>query len=147
MERTWCLQSNSTRHIIVIVIICTVVTTTTVVLCNIFPLPFYDSVCVAVSHSTSPSKNWTEIDLIIIIFITDQQIGLMLNRDLQLSYRRFVQELLTSCGENPKVADIPIQVPSDMQHLKISPVTGLEWPRGFQKVKVPRFHDNGTGGW
>jgi len=29
----------------------------------------------------------------------------------------------------------------------ISPVTGLEWPRGFQKVKVPRFHDNGTGRW
>jgi hypothetical protein len=28
-----------------------------------------------------------------------------------------------------------------------SPVTGLEWPRGFQKVKVPRFHDNGTLWW
>ena len=28
---------------------------------------------------------------------------------------------------------------------KSSPVTGLEWPRGFQEVKVPRFHDNGTG--
>jgi hypothetical protein len=26
-------------------------------------------------------------------------------------------------------------------------VTGLEWPRGFQKVKVHRFHDNGTGWW
>ena len=23
----------------------------------------------------------------------------------------------------------------------------LEWPRGFQEVKVPRFHDNGTGRW
>ena len=30
---------------------------------------------------------------------------------------------------------------------QISPVTGLEWPRGFQEVKVPRFHDNGTGRW
>jgi hypothetical protein len=30
---------------------------------------------------------------------------------------------------------------------KISPVTGLEWPRGFQEVKVPRFHDNVTGRW
>jgi hypothetical protein len=29
----------------------------------------------------------------------------------------------------------------------ISPVTGLEWPRGFQEVKVPRFLDNGTGWW
>jgi hypothetical protein len=26
-------------------------------------------------------------------------------------------------------------------------VSGLEWPRGFQEVKVPRFHDNGTGWW
>ena len=25
-----------------------------------------------------------------------------------------------------------------------SPATGLEWPRGFQEVKVPRFHDSGT---
>jgi len=25
--------------------------------------------------------------------------------------------------------------------------TGLDWPRGFQVVKVPRFHDNGTGWW
>ena len=26
-------------------------------------------------------------------------------------------------------------------------ITGLEWPRGFQEVKVPRFHVNGTGCW
>ena len=30
-------------------------------------------------------------------------------------------------------------------HVKSSPITGLEWRRGFQKVKVLRFHDNGTG--
>jgi hypothetical protein len=30
---------------------------------------------------------------------------------------------------------------------KSTPVTGLEWPRGFQEIKVPRFHDNGTGWW
>jgi len=30
---------------------------------------------------------------------------------------------------------------------KSIPVTGLEWPRGFQEVKVPRYHDNGTGWW
>ena len=28
-----------------------------------------------------------------------------------------------------------------------SPVKGLDWPRGFQEVKVPRFHDNGTERW
>jgi hypothetical protein len=26
-------------------------------------------------------------------------------------------------------------------------IRGLEWPRGFQEVKVPRFHDNGIGWW
>ena len=30
---------------------------------------------------------------------------------------------------------------------KSSPITGPEWPRGFQEVKVPRFRDNGTGWW
>jgi hypothetical protein len=30
---------------------------------------------------------------------------------------------------------------------KAVPVTGLEWPRGFQEVKVPRLHDNGTRWW
>jgi len=28
-----------------------------------------------------------------------------------------------------------------------SPVTGLEWPKELQEVKVPRLHDNGTGWW
>jgi len=27
----------------------------------------------------------------------------------------------------------------------ISPITGLEWPRRFQEVKVPRLRDNGPG--
>jgi len=31
--------------------------------------------------------------------------------------------------------------------VKSRPVTGLEWPTGFQEVKIPRFHDNGTGRW
>jgi len=35
--------------------------------------------------------------------------------------------------------------PPDYNEGKSSPVTGLEWPRGFQEVKVPRLHDNGTG--
>jgi hypothetical protein len=30
---------------------------------------------------------------------------------------------------------------------KSCPVTGLDWSRGFQEVKVRRFHDNGTGRW
>jgi hypothetical protein len=35
----------------------------------------------------------------------------------------------------------------DSDTYKSSPVTGLEWPKGFQEVKVPRFHDNGTVWW
>jgi len=26
---------------------------------------------------------------------------------------------------------------------QISPITGLEWPKGFQEVKAPRIHDKG----
>jgi hypothetical protein len=33
----------------------------------------------------------------------------------------------------------------DILSNKSSPVTGLEWPRGFQEVKAPRFLDNDTG--
>jgi hypothetical protein len=32
-------------------------------------------------------------------------------------------------------------------NVKSNPFTGLEWPRGFQEVKVPSFHDDGTGWW
>ena len=30
---------------------------------------------------------------------------------------------------------------------KAVPVTGLESPKGFQEVKVLRFHDNGAAWW
>ena len=30
-------------------------------------------------------------------------------------------------------------------YIEKRPVTVLEWPRGFQEVKVPKFHCNGTG--
>jgi len=33
------------------------------------------------------------------------------------------------------------------RHGKDIPVTGLEWPRWFQEIKVPRLHDNGAGWW
>ncbi|XP_077286467.1 ABC-type transporter snustorr isoform X2 [Arctopsyche grandis] len=41
--------------------------------------------------------------------MSNQQIGLMLNRDLQFSYRDFAKDLFTACKENPKLGDIPIQ--------------------------------------
>ena len=43
------------------------------------------------------------------ITITDQQIGLILARELQYSYRDFAKDLLSSCDQNTKLADVPIQ--------------------------------------
>jgi hypothetical protein len=44
-------------------------------------------------------------------------------------------DLLTTAQDGGKVVSLS------------RPVTGLEWPREFQKVKVRRFIDNGTGWW
>lgn len=41
--------------------------------------------------------------------MSNQQIGIMLNRDMQYAYRSFAQGLLTDCGNNPKLGDVPIQ--------------------------------------
>ncbi|KAI4500327.1 hypothetical protein M0802_004744 [Mischocyttarus mexicanus] len=41
--------------------------------------------------------------------MSNQQVGLMLMRDLQYSYRDFAKNLLTACKENSKLADVPIQ--------------------------------------
>ena len=42
---------------------------------------------------------------------------------------------------------LPLMVSDHTLKRQSSPVTGLERPRGFQQVKVPTFHDNGTGWW
>ena len=46
------------------------------------------------------------------------------------------------------------KIPASHRYSKFSwwwahkgPITGLDRPRGFQEVKVPRFRDNGTGCW
>ncbi|XP_065372469.1 ABC transporter G family member 23 isoform X2 [Calliphora vicina] len=41
--------------------------------------------------------------------MSNQQIGVMLNRDIQLAYRDFAMGLLDQCGNNPKLGDVPIQ--------------------------------------
>lgn len=41
--------------------------------------------------------------------LSDQQIGLMLARNLQYSYRDFAKNLLSTCKQNTKLADVPIQ--------------------------------------
>jgi len=47
------------------------------------------------------------------------------------------------CNYNPK----ELQKSMIKGKGKAVPFTGLGWPRGFQEVKVPRFHDNSTGWW
>ena len=49
------------------------------------------------------------------------------------------------CVTNPILVPVPCVTNQYNGKRKRSPVTGLEWPRGFQEVKVPRFHDNSTG--
>ncbi|ALC47216.1 CG9990 [Drosophila busckii] len=41
--------------------------------------------------------------------MSNQQIGVMLNRDIQLAFRDFAMGLLGQCGNNPKLGDVPIQ--------------------------------------
>jgi hypothetical protein len=46
-----------------------------------------------------------------------------------------VPDFLTTAQDGGKVVSLS------------SPVTGLEWPRGFQEIKAPRFLDNETVWW
>jgi len=73
-----------------------------------------------------------------------------------LSLQEPLRENVTSDNQDPSVNYIWITNLKSLKSLnkcslnkttKSSPVTGLDWPRGFQRVKVPRFHDNGTGWW
>ncbi|XP_031843264.1 ABC-type transporter snustorr isoform X3 [Nomia melanderi] len=41
--------------------------------------------------------------------MSNQQVGLMLARNLQYSYRDFAKDLLSACDQNTKLADVPIQ--------------------------------------
>jgi len=54
-------------------------------------------------------------------------------------------ESITNVVQTNKFPFLPVSLPFFTG--KSSPVTGPEWPRGFQEVKIPRFRDNGTGWW
>ena len=53
----------------------------------------------------------------------------------------FVESMLRTAGTTR------VECVLTTDYSRKSPVTGLEWPRGFQEIKVLRFHDNGTGRW
>ena len=59
----------------------------------------------------------------------------------------FLRCKFAKLGKASCVAFRVIKTAQSVVVYKSSPVTGLEWSRGFQEVKVPRFHDNGTGRW
>ena len=65
--------------------------------------------------------------------------------DLKLSLYRAVDKSLARPGKKQVTAigDFDVHILKG----KAVPFTGLEWPRGFQEVKFPRFLDNGTKWW
>ncbi|XP_055389229.1 ABC transporter G family member 23 isoform X2 [Condylostylus longicornis] len=50
-----------------------------------------------------------ESELKVWLDMSNQQIGILLNRDLQYAYRDFAMGLLEDCDYNPKLGDVPIQ--------------------------------------
>jgi len=56
---------------------------------------------------------------------------------------------VSRCNETKIASHLnPILLTPHLLYIYVrSPFTGPEWPRGFQEVKVPRLHDNGTGWW
>lgn len=56
------------------------------------------------------SKNYSgAVSRVFLIYsIADQQIGIILQRDIQLSYQDFAKSMLESCSQNPAIADVPI---------------------------------------
>lgn len=43
------------------------------------------------------------------MYLSDQQIGTLLWRDLQYSFFDFIESILTDCDVNPAVGKIPVQ--------------------------------------
>lgn len=71
----------------------------------------------------------------------------MLNRDLQFSYRDFAQDLLSQCNNNPKLADIPIQVSfpsraSPKQRVGLARIKGLSCQFRCWQFKEPIYGSN-----
>jgi hypothetical protein len=62
-------------------------------------------------------------------------------------------DFMTTAQDGGKVVSLTHLPPLPQEiHLALISVSevkqshyGLEWPRVFQEVKVPRYHDNGTG--
>ncbi|XP_050554070.1 ABC transporter G family member 20 isoform X5 [Spodoptera frugiperda] len=57
---------------------------------------------------TADNETITSSEVQVWLDMSNQQIGLMLNRDIQFSYRDFAKDLLQTCEYNPKLGDIPI---------------------------------------
>lgn len=57
---------------------------------------------------TADEETVTSSEVQVWLDMSNQQIGLMLNRDIQFSYRDFAKGLLETCDYNPKLGDIPI---------------------------------------
>jgi hypothetical protein len=54
---------------------------------------------------------------------------------------------MTTAQKNKQFAKEYVKMGKWDERKKKRFLIGLEWPRGFQEVKVPRFHNNGTEWW
>lgn len=58
---------------------------------------------------TADDETLDQSEIRVWLDMSNQQIGILLNRDIQLTYKAFAQDLLKECGQNEKLGDIPIQ--------------------------------------
>ncbi|XP_022917524.1 ABC transporter G family member 23 isoform X2 [Onthophagus taurus] len=57
---------------------------------------------------TADEETLDQSEIRVWLDMSNQQIGIILQRDLQLSYQDFAKDLLVSCEQNPAIADVPI---------------------------------------
>jgi len=86
------------------------------------------------------------------------------NRPSLLQPLRFVNYISTINTQHTQRPDVSVQQGYIWRHVlaikwpssgqqrivllnRISPITSLDRPKGFQEVKAPTFRDNGTGWW
>jgi hypothetical protein len=104
-------------------------------------------------HQYTWHQNTLELKSIIDYIIARQNSGLKF-QDVRVFRRMIVGSDNYLVGLNAKILCIHWKnkttasrknITDGASELLSNPVTDLEWPRGFQKVNVPTFHDNGTG--
>lgn len=61
------------------------------------------------SEYTLQTRRLTFRNSFILFSLTDQQIGTLLNRDVQFAFFDFIEEMLIACDQNPAVGRVPLR--------------------------------------